>query len=106
MKKAWINGEQMNRQEIAALALSSGIPEHCCDSLAGYITGEYRHVGSFLTALLSNDLKETHARADDINQPAIRNYIRFLYSYAPSGCWGSPERFQDWLARDLVEVTA
>ena len=97
MKKAWINGQEMDRIEIAELACNYGIPAHCCDSLAGYITGEYRHVGSFLSALLSNNLRDTFVRADDINQQAIKTYVGFLYNYAPSGCRGSVEKFPGWL---------
>lgn len=103
MKKMWINGELMSRHEIAALAQLNGVPEHCCDSLAGYITGEHKYVGGFLAALLSNNLKDTFARADDINRDAIFQYLRFLHNYAPSGCWGSEERFFDWRARDNDE---
>lgn len=103
-KKCWINGEQMDRAQIAVLMVSYGIPEHCRDGLAGYLTGDYKHVGHFLTALLSNDLKETFARADDENQLAIQNYIGFLYSKAPSVAWGSPERVRGWLARDMEQV--
>jgi hypothetical protein len=53
--------------------------------------------GGFLSALLSNDLKETFARADDVNSKCVRNYIQFFYSTAPNACWGSPELMQEWV---------
>ena len=55
--------------------------------------------GSFLTAVISNDLREAFARADDENAAAMQGWVRFFYNYAPSGCWGSPERYSNWLAK-------
>lgn len=62
--------------------------------------------GSFLTALLSNNLKETFARADDDNAVKIRQYVQWLYGYAPSGCWGSPERVTAWIKNGGLEGIA
>lgn len=55
--------------------------------------------GSFLTAVLSNDLREAFARADDENAACMKQWVQFLYAYAPSGSWGSPERFRSWLSK-------
>ena len=74
------------------------IPQHCRDGLQDYIESG-RPVGSFLEALLSNDLKETFGRADEINRMAIFDYIMFLYNDAPRLCWGSPDRYAGWIAR-------
>lgn len=74
------------------------IPKHCRDGLMRYIEGG-EPVGSFLTALLSNDLRETYARADSINELRIRDYVQFLYGYAPGLCWGSPQRVHAWQER-------
>lgn len=60
-------------------------------------------VGGFLTALLENNLKETFARADDENRATLYEYVQWLYQYAPSGCWGSPERVSDWLKAGGLE---
>lgn len=99
----WVNGEELTRAEIVARMGQYAIPEHCRDGLAGYLTKEYKHIGSFLTALLSNDLKETFARADDVNSAAIQSYICFLYNCAPSGSWGSPARVKDWLSSESAQ---
>lgn len=53
--------------------------------------------GHFLTALLSNDLMEAFARADDENSTNMRRYVQFLYNYAPCGSYGSPAAFNAWL---------
>lgn len=74
------------------------IPTHCRNSLAGFILNHIP-VGSFLQNLLSNNLKETYTSADDINYQAIGNYIKFLYNCAPSACWGSTEKYLNWIKK-------
>lgn len=52
--------------------------------------------GSFLMAVLENDLKNAVGRADDehiVNLPAT---VAYLYNHAPSICWGSPEETKAW----------
>ena len=53
--------------------------------------------GGFLEAVLSNDLKETYARADNNNLFAIPAIVHYLYNRAPLACWGSPEKVEKWL---------
>jgi hypothetical protein len=53
--------------------------------------------GDFLRALLSNDLKETLARADDTSILAVRALVRWLYNEAPAPCWGSREAVTKWI---------
>jgi hypothetical protein len=53
--------------------------------------------GSFMSALLSNDLRETFGRADEINCREIRHYVTWLYNQAPHQCWGSPEAVEAWV---------
>ena len=55
-----------------------------------------RKPGHFLSALLSNDLMEAFARADDANQQAMKDWVVFLYNYCPGGCFGSSAKFEDW----------
>ncbi len=52
--------------------------------------------GSFLYAVLSNDLFEAIARADDENQLALATICRYIDNYTPSTCHGSPEKVRDW----------
>lgn len=72
------------------------IPGYMQDPLERYICDRV-HPGGFLTAVLSNDLKEAVCRADDTNIRHIADYVRFLFNYAPMACWGSPEDFRNWL---------
>lgn len=52
--------------------------------------------GSFLCAVINNDLQEAVARADDTNLYRLRNYVQWFYNYAPSGAWGYPGAVSDW----------
>ena len=73
------------------------IPDHMHEAITAYVeTG--RPVGHFLAAVLSNDLFEAATRADDKNLEALVGWVRFLYNYAPSACWGSPAAVESWLA--------
>lgn len=62
--------------------------------------------GHFLLALLSNDLMEAFARADDENAANMRRYCQFLYNYAPRGSYGSPVAVRDWLNPSAVQEAA
>ncbi len=84
--------------------MKSAWNEEMADHLIpGYMHGGLRRwiedgitPGGFLCAVLENDLKEAVARADAINLQNLPNYIRYLYNYAPRGCWGSPENVEAW----------
>ncbi len=52
--------------------------------------------GGFLTAVLSNDLKEAFGRADDINLDHMKEIVVYCYNEIPSNCWGSREAMADW----------
>jgi hypothetical protein len=71
------------------------IPEHMWDALKLWITDAIEP-GSFLTAVLCNDLKEAIGRADDVNINHLKDFVRFLYWEVPSACWGSIEKVQAW----------
>jgi len=55
--------------------------------------------GSFLRAILENNLKEACMRADSENIKVIPIYVSWLFNEAPGICWGSPEKVKDWLAK-------
>lgn len=69
---------------------------HMIDGLKLYFE-EKIAPGSFMTAVLSNDLKEACARADFYNQDKLYDIVRWLYNEAPSTSWGSPEKVNKWL---------
>lgn len=58
--------------------------------------GAERHIeygifpGSFMQAVICNDLQEAFGRADDINRELMFDNVCFWYNEAPSNCHGSP----------------
>lgn len=76
-------------------ARSCGIPEYMVSGLVRWFVSHTKP-GDFLCAVLQNDLRRACERADDTNAPILMNYMRFLYNYAPSGCWGSQDAFDSW----------
>ncbi len=52
--------------------------------------------GSFLRAVISNNLKESFAQADEINQMRMFEIVKWWYQEAPSPCWGSEEKMNTW----------
>ena len=78
------------------------LPHHMQDGMKDYIEKGYQP-GGFLSALLCNNLRQTFERADSINRERIFSFIQFLYSYAPSDCWGSEEKFDKWVERGGLE---
>lgn len=66
------------------------------ESIDAYVaTG--RPTGSFLEAVLSNDLMEAFARADSGALDNLPHIVAYLYNKVPSGCWGSRERVREWI---------
>lgn len=59
--------------------------------------------GHFLMALLSNDLKETYARADNINALKIQEWVTFCYSEIPASSWGSARAVKEWMAHSGLD---
>jgi len=72
------------------------LPKHMREGMKRYIE-DRRPTGSFLTAVLSNDLMNTLRCADDINRHCLFNYAMWLHNYAPPECYGSPEKVRAWL---------
>lgn len=74
------------------------IPPHMMKRLRAYIE-QGAPTGDFLRAVLTNDLREAVARADDTNILILPAYVRYLYNEADGRCWGSPAKVQAWVAR-------
>jgi hypothetical protein len=88
-----------------AKLIASGVPAAMHEGVLGYLLRGH-HPGSFLEAVLSNDLKEACARADELNQPRLFQYVFFLYNYAPLEAWGSPQHVADWISARALEKGA
>jgi len=77
--------------------METGVPTSLHDGLTEYFAAR-RPVGSFLTAVLSNDFSQACLRADGANHYWLVEIARFLVFYVPSTAWGSPAAVDAWLA--------
>jgi len=87
----------LNSLRMNADFFGMSIPEHVRGGLLRYAS-EHVQTGDFLRAVISNDLREAVARADDENMRNIPAIVNWLYWEAPSECWGSPEKYQEWIS--------
>lgn len=55
--------------------------------------------GSFLTAVIENNLSEAVGRADDENCANLPAFVAYFYNEASSACWGSPEKRRAWITK-------
>lgn len=74
----------------------SFVPEHTRDTLVNYIEMGLPP-GGFVQAVITNNLTEAFGRADHINSRHLATIVAWMYSFAPSGCWGSVDRVNTWL---------
>lgn len=71
------------------------IPDYMADGITNWI--EHGIVpGSFLSAVIRNDLREAVGCADDTNIRNLPAYVGYFYNEAPSQCWGSFEKVEAW----------
>jgi len=74
------------------------LPEHIRGGVKRYVE-EGIEPGGFLRAVISNDLSGAFGKADSINSANLENIIKWFYNYAPSQCWGSPEKMVKWMKK-------
>ena len=80
-------------------------PNDLGPSLQRYI--EHRiPFGSFMMAVVCNDLQEACACADDRNRHLLWEIVRWLYKEAPDNCWGSKEKVREWLNPTRFKASA
>lgn len=52
--------------------------------------------GSFLRAVLENNLQYAVGNADSNNLAALRQWVEWFYNYAPARCWGTLLKVRAW----------
>tara|TARA_R110000737_G_scaffold246736_1_gene257023 strand:+ start:197 stop:442 length:246 start_codon:yes stop_codon:yes gene_type:complete len=67
-------------REAARLYIENGIPP-----------------GSFMTAVICNDLFGALGKADELNRAMIWQWCNFFYNEAPAKCWGNREKMDAWV---------
>ncbi len=78
------------------------IPERMMPGIERYIEQHIRP-GHFLSAVISNDLKDACGRADDENMTNLPAFVAYFYNEAPHPCWGSPEKMEAWIKLGITE---
>ena len=92
------NDGEMTEQQIKNFNFrGTCIPEHMIGGALRYFN-DHIQPGSFLRALMSNDLMTACNRGDEENLDALAAWAAFLYNEAPRGSFGSPEKVKTWLA--------
>ena len=74
----------------------SPVPDHTREALERYFLYAFEP-GSFVKAVLCNDLVSSVARADHFNKPAIAGIVEWIVNNAPEGSWGHEEYYQEWI---------
>ena len=73
------------------------IPEGMMPGIERYVEYGVRP-GSFLTAIIENNLVQAVGQADEENMQNIPAFVDYFYNMAPLACWGSPAKMQAWVA--------
>lgn len=73
------------------------IPERMMGGIKRYVEHGIEP-GSFLTAIIQNDLKTAVAHADNENMQNLPAYVSYFYNECPLACWGSPHKMEAWIA--------
>ncbi len=91
----------LSQEAISAFEMpDTFVPEHMRDSIIRYLEAGQISMGSFLSCVIVNDLKEAVGKADDINQLHLVHIVHWLWNYAPAHSWGrqqSINEYQCWL---------
>lgn len=74
------------------------IPQHTLQGLERYVK-DHTPTGSFLEAVLSNDLFKAVEKADYLNLRALVEIVKYIYNEIPVCCWGSSEKYEAWVVR-------
>ena len=81
------------------------VPEHTRQSIMDYLNRDYApSPGTFLRAVLTNNLRDAVILADDRNRRKLPEIVMSFYQYAPAGVWGSDERVKEFLSAEEKEL--
>ncbi len=83
-------------------ALEGDVPVGTASQIVDYVAHGVP-LGSFLKAVMLNDLVESYKFADVINTAHMREIVRFLYQYCPMSCHGSQDIYYQWIDQGGIE---
>ena len=79
------------------------IPQATKDSLDRYVN-EGIMPGSFLRAVLTNDLASAVFQADSKNLAALKDIMLYIYNEIPANAWGSTATVVDYAQQKFKQV--
>lgn len=80
----------------ALAVMRTMLPDHLRECLLRYVC-QGIEPGGWLMYVLANDLRNAILYADEYNAGNVGHLVRWLHSYAPARCWGSPSAVAHWL---------
>ena len=78
------------------------LPENGKRTIDMYVNYGY-HTGSFMEAVLSNDLMGAFGCADDESRAYLFDYTSYIYNKTPMNCHGSRKIYNNWCASGGLE---
>ena len=79
------------------------IPQNIKDSLDRYVN-EGIMPGSFLRAVLTNDLAGAVFKADSKNLAALKDIMLYVYNEIPANAWGSTATVVDYARQTFKQI--
>ena len=79
----------------------SNIPALTMGAINRYVN-EGLPPGSFVTAVLCNDLFNAIGTADEDNIVALPEIVRYVYNELPGGAWGNLNKMNAWMKKGGV----
>jgi hypothetical protein len=95
----------LTRERVVSLCIRYNVPVHNAGGLHNYFANHIEP-GSFLYAIITNDLRAACALADETNRHHIYDVVHLLVNEAESGTWGSLYNVNDWLAKRTEEAAS
>lgn len=80
-----------------------GVPNRTLNSIDRWVIHGIAP-GHFLTAVLTNNLREACAYADRENKAALCRIVQYCHNEIPSNCWGTKEIFKNYEGNKDFEV--
>lgn len=82
--------------------LRNKVPEHTIGGLDKWVS-DGCPPGGFLYAVLTHELFEAFARADEVNRAALFDIVSYIYNVLPLKCHGSEVHVAKWRAEKELE---
>ena len=92
-------------REVALFDGDAEFSEETKNAIDNYVQHGVRP-GSFVEAILMNDLKGSVLRADAANRQCLPALVTFLMNAVPSDAWGSKRGVNRWIAEHATQRVA